>query len=548
MPSNVIDAKSADKKKPLEVQDVEKEFFISVFFDGTNNKMNTKQETAKPQNKDAQAFGGSVAKLPSVDTNRNGNTPLRQKDTNVAALSCLVDNKKVREGGKVKYYNHFYIEGPGTTYDGDKKDKGWFQKLKDKPSEVVGMAVGTWGQGVIAKVARGVSEVHRYLYGNTQQRERPKVVVHFCVYGFSRGAACARLFAYLVARAADNNATIALESVFKDYLYDGAKKLYTSRLTFLDDFNKANRIVEFLGIYDTVSSIGIIDETGISNVKAVEDNVTIFHNLNARDYGLYSPQLGNVHRTFHICAMDEFRKNFAITDVGKKVPASCIEVFVPGCHSDVGGSYEDAQDSTVCLKYINGFKWTKLVMKDPRNPEKGTGNVNKENLLALGWAVEKSWYKEAWDGISSYDDNFLMNTFQATVSYTRTVKRGLSNITFVMMWDRTHKDVSKVWGCDVFNDYFPLDDFQIPMALSSTAKLMNANNLPTGKRSWIIPGNSLDSEAYKTLRSNYIHFSATDRLGISIVNAPNWKDNILCRIVYHGDRNDSSIHYMQDYD
>ena len=132
MPSNVIDAKSADKKKPLEVQDVEKEFFISVFFDGTNNKMNTKQETAKPQNKDAQALGGSVAKMPSVDTNRNGNTPLRQKDTNVAALSCLVDNKKVREGGKVKYYNHIYIEGPGTTYDGDKKDKGWFQKLKDK--------------------------------------------------------------------------------------------------------------------------------------------------------------------------------------------------------------------------------------------------------------------------------------------------------------------------------------------------------------------------------------------------------------------------------
>ena len=527
MPSNVINAKSTDTQKPMEVQDVEKEFFISVFFDGTNNKMEYRQDGTQT---------------------RNGGTSLRQKDTNVAALSCLAENKKVRDGNKVKYYYHIYIEGPGTTFDGN-NERGWFEKVKDKPSEVIGLALGTWNRGVIAKVARGVSNVHRYLNGNTQKNERPKVVLHFCIYGFSRGAACARLFAFLVARAANDNETLAVESSFKGKLDGAAKKLYTSRLTFLDEFKPANRIVEFLGIYDTVSSIGIIDETGISSVKAVEKNTTIFHNLNARDYGLYSPQLSNnVNRTFHICAMDEFRKNFAVTDVGKKVPEKCIEVFVPGCHSDVGGSYEDSKDSSVCLRYINNFKWTKLVMKDPRYPEKGIGNVNKKNLMALGWAIEKAWYEDLWDGVSSLEDNILLNTAQATVSYTRTVKRGLSNITFVMMWNRTHKDVSKVWGGNVFNDYFPLNDFIIPDALSSTAQLMDANNLPTGERSWIIPGKVLDSSAYRNLRSNYIHFSATDRLGYNIVNAPNWKDNLLCRIVYHGDRNDSGIHYMQDYD
>ena len=527
MTSSGVDANSTDKQNPSVVEDVEKEFFISVFFDGTNNKMNTLQE--------AEQIG-------------NGGTSLRPKDTNVAALSCLAENKKVKDGGKVKYYYHIYVEGPGTTYDGDKKDKGWFDKMKNKPSEVIGMALGTWSQGVIAKVARGVSNVHRYLNANTKRDERSKVVLHFCIYGFSRGAACARLFAFLVARAANGNETLAVESSFKDYLDGAAKNLYTGRLRFLDEFNSANRIVEFLGIYDTVSSIGIIDETGISSVKAVESNTTFFHNLNARDYGLYSPQLDNVNRTFHICAMDEFRKNFAITDVGKEVPAKCIEVFVPGCHSDIGGSYEDNKDSSVCLKTINGFKRTKMVMKDPRYPEKGTGYVNKNNLMALGWAVDKSWYKELLDGFSSFNDKILLNTSQATVSYTRTVKRGLSNITFVMMWDRTHKDVAKVWGCNVFNDYYPLDDFVIPSALSATSKLMDANSLPTGKREWIIPGDSLDSDAYRNLRSNYIHFSATDRVGLSIVNEPNWKDNVLCRIVYHGDRDDNGIHYMQDYE
>lgn len=517
-----IESKSTDKQKQLEKQDVKKEFFISVFFDGTNNKM-------------------------SNQSSDSGST-LRQKDTNVAALSSLVENKAVNSDGIKKYYYHTYIEGPGKTYDGDKKDNGWFEELKSKPSEVIGMALGSWKQGVIAKVARGVSDVHRFLYTRTKKDERANVVVHFCVYGFSRGAACARLFAYLVARASNGNEVIRLEKSFKDCLDGSAKSLYDGRLKFLDDFSPANRIVEFLGIYDTVSSIGIIDQSGISSAKLVEDKMPIFHNLNARDYGLYSPQLGNVNHTFHICAMDEFRKNFAITDVGKNVPSSCVEVFVPGCHSDVGGSYEDAKDSSVCLKVIKGFQWTKLVMKDPRYPEKGTGKVNKKNLMALGWAVEKSWYEELWDDISFTNDNILLNTCDATVSYTREVKRGLSNITFVMMWDRTHNDVSRIWGCNVFNSYYPLDDFVIPSALSSTAKLMDANSLPCGKRSWIIPGGSLDSIAYRNLRSKYIHFSATDRLGFSIINEPNWKDNILCRIVYHGDRNDSRIHYMQDYD
>ena len=541
---NYTEANNVDTQRAKEKKDVEKEFFISVFFDGTNNKMNTQQEVAQLERKKTNVYGtGSVAEMPKVNQKTS---PVQTKDTNVAALSHLVDNKRINADGKVKYYYHTYIEGPGTTYDGDNKGDGWFEKMKNLPTELVGQALGTWSKGVVAKVARGISEVHSYLNGRTTKKERQSVTLHFCVYGFSRGAACARLFAFLVARANDDNRTIACEDAFKDYLYGSAKSLYSDRLHFLDDYQKQKRLIEFLGIYDTVSSIGIVDEVGLTDYKLMQSS-TIFHNLNARDYGLYSPQMGNVKHTFHICAMDEFRKNFAITDVGKKVPATCIEVFVPGCHSDIGGSYEDDLDSVVCLKTFNGFSRTKLAMKDPRHPEKGTGIVSKENLIALGWAVEKAWYKVVWDCISSYNNNFLMDYYQNTISYTRIVSRGISNITMVMMWDRTHKDVKQVWGCNIFNDYSVLDGFQIPAELSSLAKLMNANNFNYGKRSWVIPGGSLDSNDYRTLRSKYIHFSATDRLGISIVNEPNWKDNLLCRIVYHGDRSDNRIYYMQDY-
>lgn len=554
MPVNVVNAKNCDKSSRKEPKNVEKEFYISVFFDGTSNKMNTnaQQNLAENARSSAKVGAGSVAEAPKLRFSTN---QLTQKDTNVAALSTLTENKLVNADGKKKYYYHTYIEGPGTTYDGYNKDKGWFEKLKGYPAEkassVIGMALGAWNQGVIAKVARGVSDVHRFLNGHTNQKERPTTKVHFCVYGFSRGAACARLFSYLVARAADDNKTIAFENDFKAYLDGPAKTLQTDRLHFLDEYTPQNRLVEFLGIYDTVSSIGLIDEKGTSIDGEFEaSDLLVHHNLNARQYGLYSPQLGNVKHTFHICAIDEYRKNFAITDVGKKVPGTCIEVFVPGCHSDVGGSYEDGLDSTGCLKTELNDKPTKMAMIHPVYPEKGTGEVNRENLLALGWAVEKGFWEGVGENLTS---NFTisrhptLNWIQDTISFKRTVKRGLSNITMKMMWQRVNNDVAPIWGKKPFCDYRQLSDFNIPSELKTYANLMDSGKLSYGERRWLLPGGSLSSASYSWLRSSYIHFSASDRIGISLVNGPNWKDNLLCRIVYHGDRNDSGIYYMQDY-
>ena len=562
MPGNSVNnAKTLDAKAGGETQNVEKEFFISVFFDGTSNKMetNTQQDIAEQTrskanqtNKSAKVGTGAVAEGPKLNLKTS---QLKQKDTNVAALSTLVENQLVNANGKKKYYYHTYIEGPGTTYDGGKKDKGWYEELKAMPAEkassIIGMAVGAWSQGVIAKVARGVSDVHRFLNNHTSKNERITTKVHFCVFGFSRGAACARLFAYLVARAADNNNTITFESDFKDYLDGPARQLYTDRLHFLDEYQKQNRLVEYLGIYDTVSSIGLIDEDGSSNNGELEvSDFLVHHNLNASQYGLFSPQLKNVKHTFHICAIDEYRKNFAITDVGKSVPSTCIEAFVPGCHSDVGGSYEDNLDSTGCLKTKLNDKPTMMAMKHPVHPEGGTGEVNLENLMTLGWAVEKGFLEGIGESLTSnftYSRNPTINWIQDTISFKRTVKRGLSNITMKMMWQRVNDDIAQAWGRELFVEYRQLSDFVVPSELNSYANLMDSSKLSYGKRHWLLPGESLSSASYNWLRSRYIHFSASDRAGISLVNGPNWKENLLCRIVYHGDRNDSGIYYIQDY-
>ena len=104
--------------------------------------------------------------------------------------------------------------------------------------------------------------------------------------------------------------------------------------------------VDFLGIYDTVSAIGFLKEENdkVNKLRTAflynPDFWGNFHQENAKAYGLYSPKLPKVLSSCHICAMDEFRANFALTDIGSAATdKNNIELFIPGCHSDIGGGY-----------------------------------------------------------------------------------------------------------------------------------------------------------------------------------------------------------------
>ena len=522
-------SKDLQKKSSKERQKMKKEFFISVFFDGTWNK-GTEES---PQ----------------------------QSDTNVYALSCLsATGKKIvsKYENVMRCYTSVYVEGPGTAFDGETHeeiDEASFWKRvgqtidkavdwgEDKIGSVTGALTGTWHRGVVDKVAKGVSLVIQYL---TPLQYAATDTYHFNVFGFSRGAACARMFAYFVARN-PQMVTLDCEKSIQDYLLPCAKSIYDTkkgRLAFLENVSghhngvpTSNKSVDFLGLFDTVSSIGVKDKNDIMQ----------YHSLNAEAYGLYSPHLLRVKRTFHICAIDEFRKNFAVTDVGKNVPQRCIEVFVPGCHSDVGGGYEENENSTVFIRTKKDGKPTYIVTKDPRSPDKGKMEVSKKSLKSLGWATERTFWASVGDAMRKAGYG-LVNDDLHVLSFTHKVKRGLSNITMKMMWERVKKDIGESWHCNPFKALPKTGDFIVPDDLAKNyGKLFEVDEMEPQKRYWIIPGGSLDSDSYKKLRSEYIHFEATDLPLMEIGFGPNWKDNLLCRIVYHGDKNDSGVYYMQDY-
>lgn len=129
-----------------------------------------------------------------------------------------------------------------------------------------------------------------------------------------------------------------------------------------------------------------------------------FHRENAKEYGLFSHTLSNVKHTFHICAMDEFRENFALVDLGLNMGEHCTEVFMPGCHSDIGGGImKDEALATHTLRTLINNKGKKKVTMMITNPDprvfpkeidekvpsisssNGNDTVLESNLKSMGW-------------------------------------------------------------------------------------------------------------------------------------------------------------------
>lgn len=134
---------------------------------------------------------------------------------------------------------------------------------------------------------------------------KPKpVLINLSVFGFSRGAAEARAYCNWI-----------LECCKKQ---DGGYTFCGIPIRF-----------QFLGLFDTVASVGLADSSPIGG-----DGL-----MDWADGTLEIPEA--IERCVHYVAAHEIRKSFPLSAArnGKKYPANCLEVVYPGSHSDVGGGY-----------------------------------------------------------------------------------------------------------------------------------------------------------------------------------------------------------------
>ena len=139
--------------------------------------------------------------------------------------------------------------------------------------------------------------------------EEDEDTFHILIFGFSRGAAIARIFA---AQLGDINRRYGrLWAKFVRIFSAKAKKL--------------EHEADFLGVFDTVAAMGKI---GLSRKTRPASDV-VFENCNVAPKIKYA---------VHLVALDEKRLAFRPT-LFNHSPKRVLEVWFPGAHSDVGGGF-----------------------------------------------------------------------------------------------------------------------------------------------------------------------------------------------------------------
>lgn len=279
--------------------------YIGVFFDGTSNN----RENIEGRRKNPELKTGI------------GNVSYGNDNTNVDKLE-----KAYLKDNALHYYS-IYVEGIGTK-NPKKNNNGTLDYYGDFTR---GQARGSGETGLFEKVEKGCFDVVQKLIDKNEKNINS---LYFDVFGFSRGAAAARIF---VNELYKKKITGDKESSDLGYLGKAFKEF---------DYNpKPSRIkIRFLGIFDTVSSYG-------SNV---------FDDVNKDKVPLKIPKVGF---TVHLTAENEHRENFPLTNIAS-AGANSVELALPGVHSDIGGGYKIETENVILTETASKIEKEKKFVLD----------------------------------------------------------------------------------------------------------------------------------------------------------------------------------------
>lgn len=370
---------------------------INLFFDGTkNNKYNidNKAKYAKQVQKDPKGYESY--------TNAYSNVAHLYHAANIASSN------------KIEIIN-FYIQGMGTT--------------QDKKDDATGFALGSGVTGIQNRASKAFEDMRKIIREKHQKFSIGRIRLN--VFGFSRGAATARHF---------------LSNL------KGRRDLSGWGIGI-------NFRVNFVGLFDTVSSfdkdvkvenfLNILSNEKIGSPEFNDDvselNLTL-------DTNAYTHPL----KVFHICASDEYRTFFSLTniasarlgrgDVNGKPTGFGYEIYLPGAHSDIGGGYPDGINETYTISANDGLLRGWLVeqgfytdeQRSPYQPPKitplkpphvGTYTFNRQNIpndaykIALKVMYDMAVQQGGMAGM--FDNIYIQRTLQ---SRHDTIKGLVSNI------------------------------------------------------------------------------------------------------------------------
>ena len=193
------------------------------------------------------------------------------------------------------------------------------------------------------------------------------------IFGFSRGAAGARMLASKINergvpcsikiwwKPKENNETKVIEQVICKTKVDNS------------NFEKVN--IEFLGVWDTVSAFGL-GNNALRLVKLRKNDLFTDENI-----------ASNIKKAVHLVSIDETRNPFVPSLMNHKEGVT-HEVWFPGVHSDVGGSYKEDSIAKVSLHYM-------ISQMKQWNSERGLKDfiINHENYMKCASnSIEEAYF------------------------------------------------------------------------------------------------------------------------------------------------------------
>jgi uncharacterized protein (DUF2235 family) len=259
--------------------------------------------------------------------------------TNIVHLSRILNNDPEKQ--VVQYHRGV----------GNDDDNNWFEKV--------------WG----GASGKGVQQIINNAYINMLSVWKPGDELY--IFGFSRGAAAARMLC---------------SKIYREGIPQEVNVEYDDDEQNVDKYTPSGKIkhidVSFLGVWDTVSAFGIIGNLGRLAFEKTGDLFTNNH---------ISP---NIQRAVHLVAIDESRKIFAPSLMNHKEGVT-HEIWFPGVHSDIGGSYKEDQIAGVSLHYM--FQKLNEWIEEQQHE---TLLIDEENLKKYTNATPKEVY------FHYFDDNF----------------------------------------------------------------------------------------------------------------------------------------------
>jgi hypothetical protein len=235
----------------------------------------------------------------------------------------------------------FYIPGVGT----------YFKDIGDPGGTPAGLGMGDRGQDRLGWAFARFNDVIQTAEARAANPTNKIIGIRISIFGFSRGATLARAFAR----------DLQAKCTSKDKQY------------YLKVGGHPVEII-FLGIFDTVASVGLPMSRNNTTVFTALDLYTLRNTLQVRAHGAQSgicdlafgkpgadpapgPSDGHsayadglqipsiVKRCIHLIAAHEMRNSFPLDTClhGARYPEGVTEIVFPGVHSDLGGGYQPGE-------------------------------------------------------------------------------------------------------------------------------------------------------------------------------------------------------------